>query len=790
MKSKFSRKKVNFTANRIFTDRKNPTKVFTDSIATLDDDPQEIIVYYGKGGIGKSRLLLNLTDISQEIYSAYPEKRLYNIYVSFEAHEINDEIDVMLHLRNKLHGDGGLFDYALMNYWARTKISIDGIKERYPTLPISILDALDEVNSLGGGFMSIPMFIVSDPEDYIKDEDLLDQFNEETDEISDLNAYEIGERLPYYLGLTFSFAAENGDIPVFFFDSYETIDKDSVMKNWFMEFLASCETLRACLTSRDKLKWSLVDEEWDEILEQHLLKNLSDEDSHWFLKQVPIDDEEIISAIIEQSGGVPLYLDMSVDMYEDDINHDRQPDFSKLKHGEKLVDRYMRFFDEESAYAVKILSIPTCFDTEYAFYLLDRQGIHFNMEQIAELLDRSIFLPIEGEDGLWMVDNSVRAHMRDLLKKEQIASILSNMLAYIQREDATNYFKYFASILSTIKKDPDYICDLTETILARIDHYANSGYWLELDRILGDLVDVQDESLRTIAIISKMIYIRRTGNLAQEETFIQTHPLKEEILGNFYYMYCYYRIQCRHLQGYYDEALEGYRILTEKMKLIRHTIPPHIYNTIAMKYADLLFLKGEFDLSFSIAEDLLNEEINTFDKIELMRIQGHIFRFKQKYRESIVIYSTAFKLAKQKNLSAFIGKLQTNMAEGNAFIEPKEAIAWGEKAIKTNSSAENPIETGKAYAAVSIAYAILARNLDEKNPTEAEEYFTKSLKSAEQALVFARKAGYRSGEAFALVGQALAYRFGGKIEEYEATKKTLSTLLNTLNVYRYLLELI
>ncbi|MBQ7862195.1 MAG: leucine-rich repeat protein [Clostridia bacterium] len=100
------------------------------------------------------------------------------------------------------------------------------------------------------------------------------------------------------------------------------------------------------------------DEGWDDVLNQHLLNNLSDEDSRWFLEQVPIEDEDIISKIVFHSRGVPLFLDMSVDLYQDDINNNRIPDFSKIKHREKLIDRYMNYLDIGSRNAIKILSIP------------------------------------------------------------------------------------------------------------------------------------------------------------------------------------------------------------------------------------------------------------------------------------------------------------------------------------------------------------------------------------------------------------------------------------------------
>ena len=390
MISKFAKKQSKFTANRIFTDRVNPTRAFKDSITSLSAKPQEIIVYYGKGGIGKTRLLKQLCDSSERIYATEQNSTFHNVFLSFDAREITDELGVLASLRSKLHGDGSLFDYALICYWAKSKFTVDEIRNKRTPLSSSVHRILEEVTSLGSGSITIPAFMVSEARGIIKDEILCTEFEEKIDELEQLSNEEIFERLPYYLGICFSLAAEKGHIHVFFFDSYEHIRSVSQTRDWFMEFLASCDVLRACIASRDKLRWGMENEEWDKVLNQHLLSNLSDEDSRWFLEQVPIRDANVIDKIVFHSGGVPLFLDMSVDLYQDDINNDREPDFSRIRHGEKLIDRYMNYLDEDSAAAIKVLSVPDFFDTEFALDLLGRQGLHINEKKLHTIFEKSI----------------------------------------------------------------------------------------------------------------------------------------------------------------------------------------------------------------------------------------------------------------------------------------------------------------------------------------------------------------------------------------------------------------
>ena len=105
MISKFAKKKTKFTANRIFTDRVNPTSVFSKSISSILSKPQEIIVYYGKGGIGKTSLLHHLRKHADDIYRAIPEYTFHNIFLSFDSCEFSSNIGSMMYLRNKLHGE-------------------------------------------------------------------------------------------------------------------------------------------------------------------------------------------------------------------------------------------------------------------------------------------------------------------------------------------------------------------------------------------------------------------------------------------------------------------------------------------------------------------------------------------------------------------------------------------------------------------------------------------------------------------------------------------------------------
>jgi tetratricopeptide (TPR) repeat protein len=241
-------------------------------------------------------------------------------------------------------------------------------------------------------------------------------------------------------------------------------------------------------------------------------------------------------------------------------------------------------------------------------------------------------------------------------------------------------------------------------------------------------------------------------------------------------MYYFLCIQIRHLQGYYEESIVRYKQLLEEMDLIRSTIPVHIYNMVAMKYADLLFLKGEFNLSLNEVEKLLaREDTPLIDQIELLRIKGHIYRFNKQYAQAKIIYETLLGQVINNGLIAYKGKLLNNMIEVTCMEQPEEAIHWYEKSLDENSKTGNDIEIGKSQAAVSTAYTMKGE-------------FEKAIEMAKYALATAEKTGYQSGKAFALAALWFAQKCSKKNYLAVQTKNELTILINDIKVYQYLLK--
>ena len=114
LKSKFSNDNRRiFKAQKVFTDRTGPQKVYSDSIESFAgssaEKPAEIIVYYGKGGIGKTALLKELKAHENDHFSKYPDKHFHSALICLDNFDYSNPVNILLAIRDSLHGDCSLF---------------------------------------------------------------------------------------------------------------------------------------------------------------------------------------------------------------------------------------------------------------------------------------------------------------------------------------------------------------------------------------------------------------------------------------------------------------------------------------------------------------------------------------------------------------------------------------------------------------------------------------------------------------------------------------------------------
>ena len=670
LKSKFYKDPSRFCAQKIFTDRKVPGQVLADNLLEINDAPLKVITYYGKGGIGKTRLLKELYFKLHDHTDIVQGTTFHPVFISLDAYDYANPINILTAIRNTVKADCSLFDYAMTLYCAKAKLNIEDIKDRNWNLSSNVLEHINDILSLATLNYAIPLKWIGSAIDAIKEQRFKARYRQEVLDLSKLTEFEIFERLPYYLGLCLRQASLNHCVHVIFLDSYESLlvrtfsQTPSVeCDEWLRELFLSSEQLRLVIATRDKLKWEEQDPEWSLYLDQHLLNNLSDDDARWFLQQVPIEDGNIIDSIVKNSKGIPLYLDMCVDVYESLFNIYGEPPIIEIyqqqgnfysTRGKIIIERYLRHLTSKQHDAIKILSVLHSFSRTFAMKLLKFLGLPYYHDEMSALLDKSIILPIDEESDIWKLDESVREHIWNCLSKETKKDLVSGVLALTAADIKGHFFPYFAVVMEHVISNPQLADSITETLLEQVEIYANGGYWNELHGLLSSQVDNQDEQIRSIAVVGETICLRRYGRLGDAASLLESHPVSTKILGHFYYYYAFLKASISHLQGHYDQAILAYASLIEEMELVKGSLPVHIYIQAVLKHTDLLMLKGQFEEALEQIDKILilGNPLPATDQVEALRIKGHVYRFKQQFDKARIIYESAMVLVRNSDMKA------------------------------------------------------------------------------------------------------------------------------------------
>lgn len=788
--SKFKKNNKTFRATKIFTDRNEPRDVFQDSLSAFlsNQKKSEIIVYYGVGGIGKTKLIKELYGMTEDVVGLNKYDGSVNkIHVSLEVYDYNNPVNVLIAIRKQLKIDCGLFDYALLQYSAKTRNTVEDISRKLSGIDGPLLDVINELMSLGMGSVSVPTSILRKSVEIIKDINLKRTYKDEIAEIANYNESEIYQRLPYYLGLSVCNAYQNNKKHIFFFDSYESLElrmKDTALiedsEEWLKEFFLSCENALFVIASREKIKWYDDNEGWNEFLNQHILERLADEDSYYFLQQVPIKEDEIKKSITKISQGIPLYLDMCVDIYEREVNIGGIISEKLFNvNGSKIISRYMRHLNEFEKQAIMILSVIDFFDEDFAKYLLKNDNLPFTGEELVNLFDKSIFVELDEIQKYYKIDESVRQHILGTINDDKKNSVISNAVNYILdrlKYKSDDAFMHFEQLYHTIILNPQYFKLYNNELIEIIVSLVDMGYWVEIHNVVKHDIESEDEYIKGFCIFAELLYLRRSAKIKEAKSFIAGHKINPSTLGKYKYLFEFLKIHIEHLSGNYDFALKQYKLLKEQIDLIKENIDSHTYYTIHVKYIDLLFLKGHFKTALKLINELAdNDRIQFVDKAEILRVRGHIYRFNFKLKDAAAIYNSALESAIKEKNAAFEGKIYNNLAETYCCLDPLAALKYAEKSIEINERIDSKIESGKTYAAASTAYTLLNQ-------------YEKAVEFSHKAIELQKETGYTSGILFGEISLCLANLLSRKAanDEIEAHLKNIDEITNSINVYHFL----
>jgi Cdc6-like AAA superfamily ATPase len=666
------RKINNVRATKKFTDREHPMRSFEKCLQEYMERPEEylrVLMFYGAGGIGKTRL-------AKEFYGRLgvtPHSANFDTrFVSLDAHEFDSPIDILISIRNSLKIDCLLFDFALMAYWSKIGSTNLMLKER-KLIPNNSL-----VWMFVGKVSPIPTVFVKKGYNYIakKLKHYYYHFKEELGQIGSLLPYEIEERLPYFLGLCIQYEySKKSKHPIFIFDAHETMFRkfsNQTFKEkadaWLKEFIAACGQGLFIVTGREHLRWGEEQPDWEPHLEQHILGSLSDEDAHSFLQEVPIPDEEIRQTIVEVAKGVPLYLDLCVNIYLRKSMDQKQvtpEDFAFPMN--QVVDRFLQHLEREEREILKLLSQVSFFDFQLFSYLNQQYHIGYPASLFFEHTTLSLINELDAELGLYKIHDHIREHLRNSLDPELKAQLIREVIHYFAREreqyDLRLFKKYIGNILANLEEPLELREEDMEQVLSLCLFLQDRGYWTDLEEALEsnqETILAANPELKDAFIFLRSMILRRTGSVQAALKTIEELDFEQAYLGRFNRHAEFQEANYTRLLGAYDEAEKKYQALVEHLG--DQNIPIRI--KAGRQYADLLFLRGKFRTALDHLDELLELLADgTLEDMETQRIKGHIFRFNYDLEKADAVYSGLLQQAQMAAFTGLEGKLLTNLTE-------------------------------------------------------------------------------------------------------------------------------
>ncbi|NOZ95721.1 MAG: tetratricopeptide repeat protein [Acidobacteria bacterium] len=693
-------------ATRVFTDREGPRETFERTLAELSNDSPKLVSYYGIGGIGKSRLCRELYE-----HATSGERKGDRIaIIDLAVPELRDFVESLFAIRRQIARPCVVYDCAVVRWWSLLGRPLNGLRPKLGRNDGDVLaGVLDWLAESGGdaivGATVVPGFTLLKKIAEAAGQALRRRLSENRDlllQMEDLSLNQITERLPYYLAVDLQSLAREGRV-ILFFDSYEKLwlsrggelrARDTRTDQWVRDLIAPAKGVAVFIFSRRRLDWDQVaGEGWQGVLEEHLLGELSLEDSDRFLRAVPISDGEIRSHIIEVSKGLPFLLDLCVDIFEEFTSSGNVVDADSFGGTRRQVlDRAIDHLSLPAQETIRLLAVPRSFDRRLFRHVVREFSTGYPETAFAELTDRSFFV-VEERTGRARFHDLMREHLLAITDAETRREVSRAIVKFLRARDIPDTYEALEIFGDAVEVLDWSNLDEVEWLFGLGRDLYGAGYWRELSDALGSDWR-QGVCMGPVEALVAGVE-RRIGN--PRKAMISLERLINGQFSSEVSAFARFELaDATRLLGDFDKALEMYTALAkdpnvadrERVRSLRQS-------------ADILMLRGRFRDSQEMLSRQLKKDRGS-GRVDTLRQMGHNARFNFLFNEAHDLYEEALSLAKARGDIGAVGKLLTNLVETNAMQLAFPDLGLAEKAIHFNRDLGSLIEEGKCLAARGI----------------------------------------------------------------------------------------
>ena len=752
----------NIDSNREFLDRTDILKHIEEVVIQYKESTEfyKLFAIYGFGGIGKSRLIMQI----YELYR-YTDLQVYLLPLEILNHETIPAI--LLHIRQKFSHTPH-FDYALLQYW--NFIGYDRV-DRKQLLNISekllakLSDKVDNALLLGlAGLENCICKLI----EFCKEWGIT-----EAEQIR-IESLMRGKAEDWYTYMTQILAKDiESEIKnqkfVFLFDSYNIIQTDYKF-DWLKYFINTFEQGIFFVTSREELEWFSNANVDNRKFESIPLNCIPEDTVLEYLLENGYSRQQA-EIIMNKTECIPLFLDIAMTIGKKTVLDDQI--FVGLKAKEDLVKYLLSHYSAEEQLVIEYLSVVNLFNQEIYDSALNFNRISPQIFCFSSFKKSIIVRYIEQFNDLYKIHSVLSNNISFFVEKDIRTKIIKDYLYCICSRilnDELFYddikYNFVLNAYKLIEDNPFYLDeDTTEKLIDMFFYLLDRSYGLDFVKDISLETNKENGCLKYIYqyIDGK---ITRGANIIKGLTILNGIPVNDCNFGRHQKS-----LQCDinyllAISGKYNEAEKKMSDFVDQLQ--KDDLGQRYYTKGVIYNCDMKMLRGKFVSSVEELLCLMNQVTDQRMLFEINKAIGHNYRFNFLFENSMTYYSKLY------DSSRHLEYYFTVLCETNCYFNPQMVFNIYKEAITENKKCNNYNNLGKIYYATAIA-DILERQyaLAEKNIKKAYKEF--------------KKTKYMAGYLFVMITEAyLEYSQTHNISS--KTVKKIKNYLSTIDdIYEYLL---
>lgn len=524
-----------FRKERGFVDRETCVENFKNFIQNPNNQDYNTLFYYGIAGIGKSKLQHELQSI---LDNEYPDMLWVSMDLENEYHRnvstflvaLRDKIQIKQHNMRFYR-----FNLAHAIFSKKSRPEIPLKKETYPIVKedgffYDILNALNE--TVFGSFLSIPVKRILDiinnaPENTRK---FLKELPIDIKKLESMEAHEIEKILPGIFAADFTSNLGTNSRAYIFIDTYEAIWKDwrgigsfSEKDKWIRKCLIpNMPGVSWVICGREQVKslWAEDENDWEICMKEYPIEDLPEEYSEQFLKECGVEEKDIRSVIVKASEGVPYYLNLSVDTYEQ-VSRSKKPeakDFAGTK--KEVFEKFVKYLDKNEIRTLNILSAPNSWNQNLFELLIKKFNPTYSIYEFPDLVKYS-FIKKDTDESFslhQLMRKSLQEYQDPIYRKDVhlfLHNYYSNIIKDIDIKSITQEHEIALIEAYYHAKEALKFAELGVWVIKYIEPFDEAGYWKTIYPIYEDFVELLKEKVGSENIYFG-IFMRRLAFLNED----------------------------------------------------------------------------------------------------------------------------------------------------------------------------------------------------------------------------------------------------------------------------------